>query len=224
MTTTDGLPIEIVKLADLRPHPRNYRDHPEDQREHIAASIEKHGYYRPVILADDRTTILAGHGLVDAALSLGRTDGPAVVLPYAPDSPEAIQVMVGDNELSHLGEINDRQLTELLAELVAEGDSLLGTGFDELMLATLTMVSRPRSEIADLNAAGEWIGLPEFELEAPQIRLVIQFETTADRDRFLREKNVEVHSHKSPGLVGRQMAEPRTARPCEYRMGPGPGD
>ena len=41
--------IEIVAVADLRPHPRNYRTHPIDQVEHLVASLDKHGMYRSVV-------------------------------------------------------------------------------------------------------------------------------------------------------------------------------
>ncbi len=38
--------VQQVAIAGLKPHPRNYRDHPDDQLEHIKASIEANGFGR----------------------------------------------------------------------------------------------------------------------------------------------------------------------------------
>lgn len=56
----------LVPLSELRPHPRNYRHHPERQLIHIAMSLHQNGFYRNVVAARDGT-ILAGHGVVLAA-------------------------------------------------------------------------------------------------------------------------------------------------------------
>ncbi len=38
--------VEHAAVEGLKPHPRNYRTHPEDQLAHLVASIEEHGFYR----------------------------------------------------------------------------------------------------------------------------------------------------------------------------------
>src|SRR5262245_29411635 len=92
----DTLPLEIVPLADLRPHPRNYQDHPDDQLAHLRSSLQTHGWYKNVVVADDNT-ILAGHGIIKAALQLGVTHAPVRRLPLTPDHPDALKLVVGDN-------------------------------------------------------------------------------------------------------------------------------
>lgn len=116
---------EMVPLRDVQPHPQNYREHPDDQLEHIVASIRAHGVYRPVVLARDNT-ILAGHGVVQALQQLNAETVPVIRLDIDADSDEAIRVLVGDNEVSHLGVRDDRLLTDLL-----KGVDLMGTGFDD---------------------------------------------------------------------------------------------
>jgi ParB-like chromosome segregation protein Spo0J len=74
---TSSLRAEFVPLASLKPHPRNYRIHPDDQLEHIIKSIQEHGFYRNVVAARDGT-ILAGHGVVQAALKMGLKGVPVV--------------------------------------------------------------------------------------------------------------------------------------------------
>lgn len=175
---------ETVRLAELRPHPRNYRQHPEDQLEHLRESLKEHGWYRNVLLARDGT-ILAGHGIVLAAQSLGYETAPAVRLDLAPDEPRALKVLAADNELAHLAEIDDRALSELLKE-VSQTDpaGLLGTGYDEAMLANLVYVTRPAGEIRDHNEAAEWVGMPEYSAGEAPLTLVVKFATEAERQDF----------------------------------------
>lgn len=187
MTDAAALPVVVVPLDSLRPHPRNYRTHPEDQLAHIARSIELHGFYRNVVVARDRT-ILAGHGVVTAARRLGRWEVPVVPLDLDPEEPLALSVLAGDNEIGRLAEVDDRALTDLLRELAGDDfDRLLGTGFDEAQLAALALVTRPASELADFAAAAEWVGLPEFDAAGPDPVIHVKFLTLEDRDRFLTD-------------------------------------
>lgn len=142
---------EMVKLADLKPHPQNYQTHPQEQIEHLKASIAEHGMYRNVVIARENT-ILAGHGVVLAATQLGMKEVSAVRLDIDPDDPRALKVLTGDNEIEQLADVDDRALTEILKQINDE-DALLGTGYDEKMLAALVYVTRPASEIADFDAA-----------------------------------------------------------------------
>jgi ParB-like chromosome segregation protein Spo0J len=146
---------ELVPLGKLRPHPRNYRAHPEDQIEHLAESIRANGLYRNIVAAKDGT-ILAGHGVVLAATALGMASVPVVRLPIDPDSPQALKVLTGDNEIEHLAEQDDRLLTELLKEISqVDTAGLLGTGYDAAMLANLEFVKRTGIEI-DKREAVVW--------------------------------------------------------------------
>ena len=181
-----GFDMVSVAIGDLKEHPRNYREHPEDQLAHIKQSIEEHGFYRNVVVAKDNT-ILAGHGVVLAARQLGKERIPVIRLDIAPDDPRALKVLTSDNEIARLAEVDDRALTELLKGLLETEDEegLLGTGFDPQQLAALTMVTRPQSEIRDKNDAAEWIGMPEYgEAEEP-LKLVVSFQSEEDRARFV---------------------------------------
>jgi ParB-like chromosome segregation protein Spo0J len=182
--------IEVVDLDEIRPHPRNYRTHPEEQLRHIEASIQRNGFYRPVVTANDGT-ILAGHGVVTAARNLGHKRIPIARLDVAPDDPLAIQVLTGDNEIGRLSMPDDRLLTELLREISETEYGLDGTGYDEEKLAALVMVTRTAEEIEDFDAAAEWVGMPEFDIGGQVYKLIVQFESMEDRDRFCADKGVE---------------------------------
>lgn len=180
-----------MRLSKLRPHPRNYRKHPEDQINHLKQSIQEHGFYRNVVIARDGT-ILAGHGVVQAAGELGLQEIPVIRLEIGPEDPKALKVLTGDNEISRLCEFDDRELSQLLKDVLeTDLDGLLGTGYDEKMLANLVMVTRPESEIKDFNEAAEWVGMPAYDEGQEPLKAVLSFRSSEDRAEFCRMLGLE---------------------------------
>lgn len=176
-----------VRLDDLRPHPRNYQTHTEEELTHLCESIRANRFYKNLVAARDGT-LLAGHGAWVAAQRLGFDTLPVVRLDIDPQSTEALKIVVADNEIGRRAARDDRALSELLTE-IRDGDpfGLAGTGYDEMILANLLIVTRPTSELRDLDAAAEWAGLPEFEGAPPIFRFIINFETAEIRQRFIDE-------------------------------------
>lgn len=196
MAPTGIIRTESMALSDLKPHPRNYNAHPADQVAHLAQSIRENGLYRSIVIAQDNT-ILAGHGIAMGAHAAGLTTVSVVRLPLDPDSPRALKILAGDNTVSHLAEADDRALVELLREISeADGVGLLGTGYDEMMLANLVFVTRPESEVPDIDAAAHWVGMPEYEQGEGLIQLLINFNTPEDRDEFVEKLHLELDSRK----------------------------
>lgn len=70
--------VERRTVASLLPYARNARTHSEAQVAQIAASIQEWGWTVPV-LVDEDSQIIAGHGRVMAAKTLGLTDVPVMV-------------------------------------------------------------------------------------------------------------------------------------------------
>jgi len=195
------LKVEYVDINSLIPHSNNYRVHTEDQLDHIKASVQKNGIYRNIIIARGNI-ILAGHGVVEACKQLGMETVPVVRIDIDPNSVQAKKILIGDNEISNLGQVDDRLLSEILLEIKEiDVGELLGTGFDELQLANLIYVTRPASEIADFNEAREWTGLPEYDEEMdPSLRdylIEIRFKSKKDREKFVKEKDIEIKVRKS---------------------------
>jgi ParB-like chromosome segregation protein Spo0J len=171
----------------LKHHPRNYQQHPELQLRHIIKSIETHGFYRNVVTAKDNT-ILAGHGVIEAALRMGITQVPVIKMDIDADDPRALKLLTGDNEIGNLAVVNDRMLTELLKEVMGtENLDLTGTGFDADQLSNLLMVTRPAKEIQSKNEAAEWLGMPDWELEPAALRLIVSFANEEDRQEFAKK-------------------------------------
>jgi DNA modification methylase len=130
------LPTEIVLIKDLKPHPRNYRKHPKEQLNHIVESIKENKIYRNIVIAKDNT-ILAGHGVIEGLQILEATEAPCIRLDIEPDSPEALKVLAGDNEIANLANDNTFLLAELLKEVSEKTDNLIGTGYTDSTLEDL---------------------------------------------------------------------------------------
>lgn len=181
-------PFQMVRMniSELKPHPQNYQLHPDSQLDQIAASISQHGFYRNVVIANDKT-ILAGHGVVEAAKRMGKKRVPVIQLDISPDDPKALKVMTSDNEINNLAKVNDRALTELLKGLLEiEGNgALMGTGFDENQLAALAFTTRPAQEIQRKDDAAEWVGMAEFEPKPDYPTINVRFDTEQDRQDFM---------------------------------------
>lgn len=186
----------MIDVDALKPHPDNYRYHGAEQISHIVASLQANGFYRNLVIAEDNT-ILAGHGVLIASKQAGHTKVPCRRLPLKPTDPRALRVLAGDNEIAKLGEVDDRKLTEILRQIDKEvEEGLLGTGFDKMQLANLVMVTRHADEIADFEAAKEWVGLPSYDTKddtrQQESILEISFLTPADRDRFIAETGIKI--------------------------------
>lgn len=160
-------PTEVVPIASLKAHPRNYKRHPPEQIDHLCASLRQYGQFRNVVVARD-STILAGHGVVAAMAKLGWTEATVVRLDLDPKSAKALKLVALDNELPKFAETDDRALTDLLRE-VSTAEGLLGTGFDDRSLNDLIEGLPPIEpesrtdpartvEISDLRAPFPWFG------------------------------------------------------------------
>jgi ParB-like nuclease domain len=189
-------PTEVVLLSALKPHPRNYRGHPEDQLAHLESSLRQHGVYKNVVTAKDGT-ILAGHGIVEAAKRSGMTEFPIIRLNLAPDSVQALKIVAADNEGSKKAEDDDRALAILLQEVMKQDPvGLLGTGHDEQSLAAFLLVTRPASEIANFDAAAEYVGMPEYDPGKKHFKLIVTFASEDDRKRFTKQVRFEGVTYK----------------------------
>ena len=172
-----------ISIDKIKPHPRNYKIHPPEQLEHLQQSIKENGIYRNILVAND-FTILAGHGIVEAAKLLGLTSVPILRLDLPPNSTKSIKILTADNEVTHLAETNMREMSELLKELLVE-DDLLGTGYDKDKIENLLMVSRSKDEVKKLEDE-DWGNYMDFQAVKPNPKLIINFENEKDREDFAK--------------------------------------
>jgi len=174
--------IEQVSIDSLKPHSRNYRKHPQQQIEHLASSIAEYGFYRNVIVANDYT-ILAGHGLTEAAAFAKIKSVPVLKLSLDPYSVKALKLLTIDNEVDHLGDTDMRQLSEILKDILKD-DDLFGTGYDQAKLENLLLVSRSKAEVEEFLPENEWGDLVDFDRTKQNPKLVVNFENETDRQDF----------------------------------------
>lgn len=138
-TTSDGLPVycaftRIERVADLKPDPDNWNEHPPEQLE-MAAEIFARGIRRPIRVSARSGLITAGHGALQTALYKGWTDWPIEVQHYATRADE-IADLTADNQLGKKARTNEQKLTAMLQQITGEMDIKLA-GVDDAEFAGL---------------------------------------------------------------------------------------
>ncbi len=135
----DAHGVVMLPTADLKPHPRNYNRHPDDQVERLAQSLRRYGQRKAVVVQRSTMRILAGEGVWLAARLAG-IETLTVDLWDCSDE-EALAYLVDDNRLAELAQPELAQLAAVAGELAAV--ELSPISLDELALKDL------RAEIGD---------------------------------------------------------------------------
>lgn len=116
-------------MAEVKAHKRNYNRHPAVQVERIATSLRKFGQVRSIVVW--RNTILAGHGVVEAAKSLGWREIAADVLPDEYPEHLALAYVAADNELGRLADPDQAALAAILEESkTADAELMAAIGYN----------------------------------------------------------------------------------------------
>jgi ParB-like chromosome segregation protein Spo0J len=92
------LQIENRLIESLKPFPHNARTHTKKQINQIGASIREFGFTNPVLI-DTSGTIIAGHGRVAAAKTLGFDKVPTIQIDYLNEAQKRAYV-IADNKLA----------------------------------------------------------------------------------------------------------------------------
>lgn len=127
-----ALKVKYLPLDSLVPYLRNARTHSDEQVAQLAASITAFGWTNP-ILVDEKGGVIAGHGRLRAAQSLGMGEVPTICLPGLTEAQRRALVLA-DNKLAlNAGWDDDILATELDALRDDDFDvSLLGFSRQEL--------------------------------------------------------------------------------------------
>ena len=126
--------VDIV-LAEYKPWPRNYNQHPASQIEALAASLTTFGQPKNIVVWTDY--IVDGHGLVEAAQSLGWETLRANQIPEQWDEGKVEAFLVAANELAKMADPDKAKLSELLADMNQNGIDLKAVGWDHQRLDEL---------------------------------------------------------------------------------------
>jgi ParB-like chromosome segregation protein Spo0J len=165
-------------VDQLKPYARNTRTHSANQVAALARSITRFGFTNPILAGEDGT-IVAGHGRLMAAMSIGMKTVPVIVVSDWTDEERRAYV-IADNKLA-LDAGWDEELLKLeLGELAEAGIDLELTGFKEEELNNL--FGAVADDVNDPDAAAPQLeGLTysvivRCDSEAQQGELLEQFE------------------------------------------------
>jgi DNA modification methylase len=145
------LKITYREVSKLTPYVGNARTHSEKQVQQIAASIEEFGFVNP-ILVNGQGVVIAGHGRLMAAISLGMKTVPCIDVGYLSERQWKALVLA-DNRIAMSAGWDFEKLSEELSSLAERDFDLDLLGFDEQELDGLLK--------ADAEILPEDFGQPE---------------------------------------------------------------
>lgn len=122
----------MIPLSDLRRPERNVRMHTDKQIKEFRRSVEMFGQIRPIVV-DENNVMLAGNGLYETLLSMGRTEAACYVVTGLSEK-EKKKLMLADNRIFDLGVDDMNAFDSFIAEL---GDDLDVPGFDDELLRSI---------------------------------------------------------------------------------------
>lgn len=103
--------VEMLEISSLLPYSRNSRTHSNEQIAQIARSIQEFGFTNPVLI-DGQGGIVAGHGRVLAAQSLGVGVVPCLRVDWLTEAQKRAYV-IADNQLALLAGWDDAPLATI---------------------------------------------------------------------------------------------------------------
>ena len=133
--------VITMKLADLVKPEKNVRIHTEQQLKEFQRSVTMFGQIRPIVI-DENNIILAGNGLYDTLVAMGRDTADVYRYDNLTENQKK-KLMIADNKIFSLGIENLETLNSFLEDLQGDLDI---PGFDEEIL--MQMVSEAE-EITD---------------------------------------------------------------------------
>ena len=140
--------VERRPVADLVPYARNARTHSGEQVAQLAAAIREFGWTIPV-LVDEQSNIIAGHGRVLAAQSLGLTDIPVMVARGWTEEQRRLYVIFDNKSALNAGW--DEEILRLEFLDLRDGGADLGlTGFGTIELASLFKTAKGATDPDDV--------------------------------------------------------------------------
>jgi ParB family transcriptional regulator, chromosome partitioning protein len=145
-------PLEIAykSPAALTAAERNPRTHSPAQIAALARSITAFGFTNP-LLVDERDRIIAGHGRLAAAQSLGMATVPTITLAGL-TAAQKRALVIADNQLALTAGWDAEMLRLELAELHAEAFDLPALGFSDEELRV--MLAEPDFAPVGIDAQG----------------------------------------------------------------------
>ena len=121
--------VATVAILSLTPDLRNARTHDGRNIDAIAASLDKFGQRKPIVVTADKM-VIAGNGTLEAARKLGWTE---IVVAQAPEDWDDATIRayaLADNRSAELADWDESVLQAILDELALGGWNIEELGFE----------------------------------------------------------------------------------------------
>ncbi len=106
---------ELLDIEAVKPNPKNARTHSSQQLKQITSSMKAFGFTNPVLI-DESNVLIAGHGRLEAAKTLGLSQIPSIRIAQLSDA-EKRALMLADNKIAMNAGWDIEILTRELADL-----------------------------------------------------------------------------------------------------------
>jgi DNA modification methylase len=161
------LAIEYVAPDTLKMSARNARTHSKAQVRQIAASIRAFGFASPVVV-DETGEIIAGHGRIQAAMSLDISSVPVVRLEHLDDAQKRA-LRIADNRLAELAGWDPKILALEFKDLLSI-DLKLNLSFDLAVTGFAPAeIDRMIDQTTEAAAAEKDDQLPDLDPMVPRV-------------------------------------------------------
>lgn len=145
-----------MRVADVKPYPKNAKKHPDKQLEQIANSVKEFGWQQPIVV-DREGTIIVGHGRWAAYQKYSLPEPPIQVADLTEEQANAYRL--ADNKLNE----SEWDMNLVIEELRDLSDPMVElTGFDKDLLIepdekddeVPEAPEEPQSKLGDLYELG----------------------------------------------------------------------
>ena len=184
-TARDRLRIRHVNPGKLTPWEGNPRVN-DEAVEPVARSIERFGFNVPIV-CNQTLGIIAGHTRWKAALKLGLSKVPVVLLDIG--NTDAVAFALAENRLSQIAEWDFDGLGEVLSELVTNDADVKSLGFSEEEIAAM-MTPESEVEWRDLEEHLQSTSTKEFVLHPVKIKPAEKKAFRSKLDRLAKEHGI----------------------------------
>lgn len=136
--------ITVKKLSELRPAAKNVRRHTDKQIAEYIRSLDMFGQIKPII-ADEHGEIIAGNGLYQALVQMGKETCDCYILSGLSENQKK-KLMLADNRVYELGITDMDAFDEIIREL---GNDIDVPGWDEDLLSMMNAAAEDVDDIVN---------------------------------------------------------------------------
>ena len=164
---SESLQHLAVDIDSLVHDPANARKHGERNIAAIKASLARFGQVKPVVVADNGVTVIAGNGTLQAARELGWKKIAAVTTTL--EGSEATAYAIADNKTAELAEWDNSVLSQLIDTLPGELQEVIGFAETEVERLVESSLVDDKPKEVDVDAISLDHKCPRcgFEFDSP---------------------------------------------------------